>query len=224
SVIAFLANVFIAPTWVHEQFNLYLLRMMEANKSYFRDVAATFTGEQVDIIQYKYSRKMAYVELANTTDALNRMLAEPRRKQKNPAEFHQFVVLNYMMASHIATLASYARSGTPFPVDRDYLPVLNAVLSNLSKAGSLLQGNTDKTHTAQKAEQSEPAEGSTAKEGLRKMNDRVSAMLVKRRAELEQGIQDSPTRRQLTLVKSINDQFNFITKISEDLLKVVAKW
>ena len=47
---------------------------------------------------------------------------------------------------------------------------------------------------------------------------------MKRKAELEQGIQDSPTRRQLTLVKSVNDQFNFITKISEDLLKVVSRW
>ena len=56
------------------------------------------------------------------------------------------------------------------------------------------------------------------------MNDRVTALIMKRKEELEKGIQDSPTRQQLTLVKSINDQFNFITKISEDLLKVVSKW
>ena len=56
------------------------------------------------------------------------------------------------------------------------------------------------------------------------MNDRVTAMILKRKAELDQGILESPTRRQLTLVKSVNDQFNFITKISEDLFKVAGKW
>ena len=255
SVIAFLANILIAPAWVQEQFNFYLRKLIAANRNYFRDVAATFIGENVDVIQYKYSRKQAYVELANVTDALNRMLAEPKRKQKSPAEFHQFVVLNYMMASHTATLASYARRGTPIPVDKDYLPVLEAVLFNLKKAESTLEMNDspiqsgaptppgtavlqnnslqiqsastekedDSKHQNPQTSIPSPAEIS-AKEGLRKMNDRVSALITKRKEELENGIQDSPTRRQLTLVKSINDQFNFITKISEDLLKVISKW
>ena len=240
SAIAFFANMLIAPAWVHEQFTFYLRKMLDANKNYFRDVALTFTGEYVDVFQYKYSRKIAYVELANVTDALNRMLTEPKRKQKNPAEFHQFVVLNYMMSSHTATLASYARRGTAMPVDRDYLPVLNAVIGNLTRADSILKeeesGDVSQTRSGipelsgssgqQKAPQSKTGAGQedSAKEGLRKMNDRVASLVMKRKAELEQGIQDSPTRRQLTLVKSINDQFNFITKISEDLLKVVSRW
>jgi uncharacterized membrane protein YccC len=215
SVIAFLANMLIAPAWVQERFNFYLGKMIAANRNYFRDVAATFTGENVEVIQYKYSRKQAYVELANVTDALNRMLAEPRRKQKNPAEFHQFVVLNYMMTSHTATLASYARRGIPIPVDKDYLPVLEAVLLNLKSAELILENNNSPSPLTAEL---------SSKEGLRKMNDRVTALIIKRKEELEQGIQDSPTRRQLTLVKSINDQFNFITKISEDLLKVISKW
>jgi hypothetical protein len=159
------------------------------------------------------------------------------------------------MASHTATLASYARRGTPIPVDKDYLPVLEAVLLNLKKAESMLEMNDSpiqsgaptppatavlqnnslqiQSASTEKEDDSKlqnpqtsipsPAEIS-AKEGLRKMNDRVSALIMKRKEELENGIQDSPTRRQLTLVKSINDQFNFITKISEDLLKVISKW
>ncbi len=35
--------------------------------------------------QYKLSRKEAYVALANISDALNRMTAEPKSKQKNAA-------------------------------------------------------------------------------------------------------------------------------------------
>jgi uncharacterized membrane protein (TIGR01666 family) len=258
SVIAFLANIFIAPTWVHEEFSAYLRQMIEANRNYFRDVAATFVGEEVEITQYKYSRKLAYVALANVTDALNRMLAEPKRKQKHPAEFHQFVVLNYMMASHTATLASYAGRGTPAPVDKDYGPAINLILSNLSSAQALLQEGASGINNEGKKEivslsgstaplQSflppnagealhpsavrdstrislSPDEPVPVKEGLRKMNIRVTALMSKRKSELEQGISDSPTRALLNAVKSVYDQFNFITKISEDLLKVVRAW
>ncbi|MEO6960855.1 MAG: FUSC family membrane protein [Puia sp.] len=247
SAIAFLANIFIAPAWVKEQFTSYLMQMIQANKNYFRDVATSFIGEEVSVIQYKYSRKMAYVALANVTDALNRMLAEPKRKQKNAAEFHQFVVLNYMLASHTATLASYARRGDPIPRDKDYQSVIDAVLGILSKACNLFrqdsvqvemeppanEGSSGAEHDRDDVTVSGESSGqgpvpipkeAAAKEGLRKMNDRVTAMILKRKAELDQGILESPTRRQLTLVKSVNDQFNFITKISEDLFKVAGKW
>lgn len=235
SGIAFLANLFIAPAWVKERFGSYLLQMIEANKNYFREVSATFVGEELEISQYKYARKMAYVALANVTDALNRMLSEPRRKQKDATDFHQFVVLNYMLASHTATLASYSRKGNQVPADPGYHPVIDGVLSILSKSYTLLQQKTDETKSVVTSMQNisqttpypsarDPSDGISYKEGLMKMNEQVTAMVMKRKAELEQGIIESSTRKQLTLVKSVNDQFNFITKIVEDLLRLLSKW
>jgi hypothetical protein len=60
-----------------------------------------------------------------------------------------------------------------------------------------------------------------ASEGLRHLNDRVSEMVAFRKKELEQGITESHLRTSLAVVKSINDQFNFIWKISEDLIKTL---
>ncbi|HVY73580.1 MAG TPA: FUSC family membrane protein [Puia sp.] len=227
SGIAFLANLLIAPAWVQETFSEYFVRMIRATKHYFHDVATAFTGVTVDINEYKYSRKTAYVELANITDALNRMLTEPKRKQKNPAVFHQFVVLNYMMISHIATLASYWRGGMPVPADADYQPVIDAIEANLTRAEIRLQ--SDSLLLAGPAEENvkarpEPASAeTTVKAALRKINDRVNTMVDQRKAELEQGIEDSVIRRRLTLVKAINDQFNFISKISFDIIKIVDR-
>ncbi len=44
---------------------------------------------------------------------------------------HQLVVLNYMMASHTATLAAIARDRGPIPAEPGYLPVIEAVVSNM---------------------------------------------------------------------------------------------
>jgi len=53
------------------------------------------------------------------------------------------------------------------------------------------------------------------------MNERVTGMVQQRKKELEEGIHQSETASKLTLAKSVNDQFNFIWKISEDLLKTI---
>ncbi len=57
--------------------------------------------------------------------------------------------------------------------------------------------------------------------GLTKLNEQVDQMVSFRKQELAQGIRDSGEPKNLAVVKSINDQFNFIWKISEDLLKTL---
>jgi hypothetical protein len=226
----------------------------------------------VPVNKYKLSRKNAYVALANISDALNRMLAEPKSKQKNAAEYHELVVLNYMMSTHIATLAAFALSKTPPVPDPEYLPVVHAVMDNLDQAMNGLKpvaenipstiriaGNSQEkifqkkpmdTENSQAVnsgvENSEAGnskvensgvensdrlinptidskkadlEGSYALAGLTKLNNRVEEMVSLRKKELEQGITETQLR--LSVVKSVNDQFNFIWKISEDLLKTL---
>jgi uncharacterized membrane protein YccC len=88
SAIALLANLFFSHEWAYKQFAEYLQQMLVANKNYFRDVTSFFTGQPVEPTQYKLSRKEAYVSLANISDALNRMTAEPKSKQVNAAVYH----------------------------------------------------------------------------------------------------------------------------------------
>jgi hypothetical protein len=51
-------------------------------------------------------RKEVYVQSANLSAAFQRMLSEPSSTQKNKNEIHQFVVLNHILTSNIATIAS----------------------------------------------------------------------------------------------------------------------
>lgn len=239
SAIAWLANVLLAPAWAYKQFSENLRKTLEANRNYFRDVASAFAGMDVGVTQYKLSRKEAYVALANISDALNQMLAEPKRKQKNATELHQLVVLNYMMASHTATLASISRDRSPIPANPSYKQVIEAVVSNLNngeeilkafqtgKEESVTQVSPDRSllnayasgvlQEIAKPEISEEEE--LAKNGIRQMNEQIGAMVSQRKKELEKGILESETGRRLTLVKPVNDQFNFIYKISEELVK-----
>jgi uncharacterized membrane protein (TIGR01666 family) len=289
SAIAWLANTLLSPAWAYKQFDEYLQQTLSANKNYFHDVASFFVGKDVGITQYKLSRKQAYVTLANISEALNQMLAEPKRKQKNATEMHQLVVLNYMMASHTATLAAIARDRTPFAAEPGYLPIIESVIANLESGTEILksskeengkesaavaadpqmpirlaeedpewldakspgrfwveesrkiladalpvgQGSSSSTPGGTKSigeinpefvgpEHQESAE-SANRQGIRSMNERVAEMVRLRKRELEMGILHSETSIRLTLVKSVNDQFNFIWRISADLLKILLQ-
>jgi uncharacterized membrane protein (TIGR01666 family) len=230
SGIALLANILFSPEWAYKQFGDYLEQMLQANKKYFFDVTSFFTGQPVDVNQYKLSRKNAFVALANISDALNRMISEPKSKQKNAAVYHELVVLNYMMATHIATLATFALGKKPPVPDTEYIPVVQTVISNLDQAMDGLKTRTDKTSPLEITGQAgevpiksdiPPVTQPGSQPELSRINDRLDEMVSFRKKELKQGITESRGPRNLSVVKSINDQFNFIWKISEDLLKTL---
>jgi uncharacterized membrane protein (TIGR01666 family) len=163
SAIAFLANLLIIPSWEHERIIDFMTAALEANATYFRDVTGAFLGRPVTVHQYKLSRKKAFVALANLSDALSRMLSEPRSQQKRIAEMHQFVVSNHMLTSHIATLAYYAQPYAARAAGQAYEPVVDDIVYRLERTVGLLE---DKPL---------PPARTAGKEGLRLLNERVNA-------------------------------------------------
>jgi uncharacterized membrane protein (TIGR01666 family) len=210
SGIAFLANIFIFPAWEHEQVAGYMITMLQDNCKYFTDIAGVFSGKKITFDQYKLSRKNAFVSLANLSDAFNRMMNEPKTKQKNIQHLNQFVVSNHMLTSHIATLAYYAKPLEKERITADYSSFINATVTRINNAKAILEH--------------EPvvSENAINKEELRTLNEKVSVLTEQRKTELNQGITESETRKKLSALKPIADQFNFIIKIATDLEKLSA--
>ena len=162
SAIAFLANILIIPSWEHERIIDFMTAALEANATYFRAVAGAFLGRPVTVHQYKLSRKKAFVALANLSDALSRMLSEPRSQQVRITEMHQFVVSNHMLTSHIATLAYYAEPYAARAAGQGYEPVVEDIVHRLERTVSLL------------GDKPIPPSGTAGKEGLRLLNERIN--------------------------------------------------
>jgi uncharacterized membrane protein (TIGR01666 family) len=139
SGIAFLASIFIIPTWEHERILDNMVAALKTNVAYFRDVAGAFAGRSATVHEYKLSRRHAFVALANLSDAFGRMLQEPRRQQKKIEEMHQFVVANQMLTSYIATLAYYEKPLAFKYADPSYQPVVDTIARRLDEAAVILQ-------------------------------------------------------------------------------------
>lgn len=237
SAIAFLANILLVPSWEHERITDYMTRIIEANALYFKDISGAFLGRPAAVTQYKLSRKHAFVALANLSDAFSRMLSEPRSKQRHAGQMHQFVVSNHMLTAHIATLSYYVLPMAEKYADPAYEPVVQAILDRLENAVVILEKSQTGESGPVTAEQSASAEQTagvkqtggretlirdqwTGKQDLRILNDRMNGWLDQRKAELEQGIIDSDTRRLVSEFKPVVDQFNFIANVSTDIEKL----
>lgn len=211
SVIAFLANLGLLPAWEHEKIGDYMLQALASNKNYFKNVSAAFTGNPVTMTEFKLSRKNAFVALANLSDAFSRMMSEPKNKQRNIKELHQFVVLNHMLTSHIATLASYVKPLSEKYGSQDFGPAISKILARMGDAEKILE-EIEEDHTAPE---------DTAHDMIQQ---RLQTLLKERRAELKQGILQSDLQKELTEFKPVADQFNFIGNLSKDIKTAGEQW
>lgn len=107
SLIALIAGFILIPTWSQDTMFDSMVEMIKANQRYFSTVVLTYMGEATRVTDFKVARKEAFVALANLSDNFQRILSEPRSKQKNVPFMHQFVVSNQMFAAHTASLAYY---------------------------------------------------------------------------------------------------------------------
>ena len=104
--IAFSAGYFLFPTWESAQLEPHLEKMLKANREYLKKILEGLRGKPINLLSYKLVRKEVYVSSANLAAAFQRMLSEPKNKQKNSKQMHQFVVLNHILFSNIATVAT----------------------------------------------------------------------------------------------------------------------
>ncbi|OON67999.1 FUSC family membrane protein [Hymenobacter sp. CRA2] len=109
--IALTVGYLLFPRWESEQLSTYMRDVLRANRQYLYRLAESLAGRNVNTTEYKLARKEVYISSANLAAAFQRMLSEPKSKQRHEVEVHQFVVLNLILSSNIATVASAARTG-----------------------------------------------------------------------------------------------------------------
>jgi uncharacterized membrane protein (TIGR01666 family) len=207
SAIAFFANFLLVPTWEKGQIKNYMVQALEANINYLKNVSQAFIGMAVSSTEYKIARKDAFVSLANLSDAFSRMLSEPKNKQVNARLVFQFVTLNHMLTSHTATLAYYTEPLAKKYSSPEFAGIINNSLQQFEQAKSILVNQTVESI-------------STNEERVNLIDKKVNDLMEKRRIELQQGLNETETRKTLSEIKSIANQFNFIAKISIDVKKI----
>ncbi|MFL5810845.1 MAG: FUSC family protein, partial [Flavisolibacter sp.] len=142
--IAFSASYFLFPNWESEQLKIYMKGIVKANAMYLQNIIHALSGRRVDSLQYKLARKDVYLQSANLSAAFQRMLSEPKSKQSGQSQVQQFVVLNHILFSNIATIATTLLSKEAGPYSPELINLtrkayhkLNDSLKRFGEAESL---------------------------------------------------------------------------------------
>lgn len=132
SAIAFCASYFIFPSWESFQIKTYLSAIVKANLTYFEKIISRFGNHPVDTTAFKLARKDVYVQTANLGAAFQRMLNEPKSKQENTAYLNEFIVLNHMMSSYLASFSSVLEeTQTPLLLSEEHIRLIRKTKSLL---------------------------------------------------------------------------------------------
>jgi uncharacterized membrane protein YccC len=140
SVIAFSANYLVFPSWESEQLKQSLYEVLEANAGYLIKIADNISGITVDLTEYKLARKEVYIKSANLSAMFERMASEPKNKQHRSKEVHRFVVLNHILSSYIATLASSVSGKDMHRSRHENLKLVRRSINSLNDAARKLGG------------------------------------------------------------------------------------
>jgi uncharacterized membrane protein (TIGR01666 family) len=142
SGIAFIASYVLFPTWEFQQIQLILKSVITADINYLQKISESISGKVVGITEYKLARKDVYVNSANLSATFERMTSEPKSKQRNIKDLHKFVVLNHILASYSANIASaLIRSGQKTP-HADMLKLVKRSIAVLKETDRKLDGES----------------------------------------------------------------------------------
>ncbi|RYE29792.1 MAG: hypothetical protein EOP42_13605 [Sphingobacteriaceae bacterium] len=106
SALAFSSAFVLFPNWESDQLNKTMSKVIVSNQNYLKIIMERLNGKALNTVEYKLARKDVYVESGNLSAAFERMISEPKSKQKNRQEIHRFIVLNHMLSSAVAAIAA----------------------------------------------------------------------------------------------------------------------
>ena len=210
--IAFFANIVLWPTWEHNFVPDYMKKMMEANRKYFELVMRAYSNEKVSITDLKLARKDTYVASANMMAAFQRMLSEPKRKQKNTSQVYHYVVLNHTLTSHTAALAAYnMHHGVQFPRP-EYREITDYLLRCMDQLIALTvpTANTDNISPLHL-------------HALESLEAHVENLVHLRQQEINDGQGPTPTRDEMLETKQVHDQLVAVISLVKDMGKALSQ-
>ena len=134
AALAFGANYILWPSWEFLNTPVYLKKSIEANKNYLKEIFHLYNTKEPASVQYRLARKHAFVSLANLMESFQRMIQEPKSKQKQMPQIYKLATLNHSLLSSAASLGTYIQSHKTTKASEAFNVVVNTTIRNLEIA------------------------------------------------------------------------------------------
>ena len=134
--------------------------LLKANSAYLQEILDALKGRKLSMLEYKLARKEVYLSSANLSAAFQRMLSEPKNKQNAAKDIHQFVVLNHILFSNIASVATTLLSKEARVYPEELVHLAKKARLKINEGSKKLGAHDEETSTPTLAADTEIAESS----------------------------------------------------------------
>lgn len=139
-LLAFLSSYLILPSWESSQIKGRLEKVLAANYNYLVIVLEILLGNPPSLTTIKLMRKEVYIASANMSSTFQRMLTEPKWRQKSSKEVNRFTILNHIFSSYAATLLDQVNSRDQESFTQEHIKLLRNTLKKLENSIMLIPG------------------------------------------------------------------------------------
>ena len=206
AALAFLANHFLWPSWEFLNIPLYLEKAIKANQDYLKEISVFYNKKGNISTSYRLARKNAFIEIGNLMASFQRMVQEPKSKQKQMPQVYKLTVLNHSLLSSLASLGTYIQSHKTTTASEAFNVVVDTAIKNLDNAIAILKENNV-----------------ALKENLPQEDLALRFTELKniREKELKEGIPIDEEAFQLKMQEAqlVIEQLIWLTNLSENILK-----
>ncbi|MBC7605880.1 MAG: FUSC family protein [Burkholderiales bacterium] len=134
AALSFTANYLLWPTWEFLNVRLFLEESIQANRDYLKEISLLYNKKGDAATSYKLARKNAFVKIGNLMASFQRMLQEPKSKQKQSKMIYKLVELNHSLLSSTASLGTYIQTHQTTKASAAFNVVIETVVQNLEMA------------------------------------------------------------------------------------------
>lgn len=142
AILAFLANHFLWPAWEFINTSIHIESSVRANRNYLKEIADFYNKKGEVPTSYKLARKNAFIEIGSLMTSFQRMMQEPKSKQKTLPLVNKLVVLNHSLLSALASLSTYIQSHQTTSASESFNYIIKTILLNLDHSISILKNET----------------------------------------------------------------------------------
>nr|WP_315223453.1 FUSC family membrane protein [uncultured Flavobacterium sp.] len=142
AILAFFANQFLWPAWEFINTPIHIENAIRANRNYLKEIADFYNKKGEVPTSYRLARKHAFVEIGNLMTSFQRMMQEPKSKQKTLPLVNKLVVLNHSVLSALASLSTYIQSHKTTSASESFNYIIKTILLNLDHSIATLKNQT----------------------------------------------------------------------------------
>jgi uncharacterized membrane protein YccC len=132
--LAFLAGLFLWPSWEFINIQHVIAESIKANREYLREISSFYQKKGELPTTYKLARKEAFLAIGNLSAAFQRMSQEPKSKRQNFSKTYEMVVLNHTFLTAAAAMGTFIQNHVTSEKSEYFQAFIDSTDDNLKRA------------------------------------------------------------------------------------------